>query len=218
MALHSSVAFLAYGIAMLRHAWQHAERGPDGLPAWSAGIGLALLPVLFVGAAALFPEQSWRGVVLEAALSSVAVALFTLAIRALIIAKVAYKGLLLIALPLILLLTFVGLAVHVKRQSDSAQALARHSAEVISVSRSLLLHTVETESAVRGYLLTGDRAFLLSYEQSVASSRKRARLRSPVSDNSAPGGAGQNDRAARVTTNRPVVPQPQPGHTGRARD
>jgi len=184
MALHSSIAFLAYSIAMLRHAWQHAERGPDGLPTWSAGIGVALLPVLFVGATALFPEQSWRVVVLEAALSSVVVALFTLAIRALITAKVAYKGLLLIALPLILLLTFVGLAVHVKRQSDSAQALARHSAEVISVSRSLLLHTVETESAVRGYLLTGDRGFLASYEQSLAVVTETAtRLRALVSDN-----------------------------------
>ena len=66
---------------MLRYAWKHAERGPDGLPTWSAGIGVALLPVLFVGASALFPEQSWRVVVLEALLSIVGVALITLAIR-----------------------------------------------------------------------------------------------------------------------------------------
>ena len=60
MALHTAVAFLAYGIAMLGYAWKYAERGPDGLPKWGAGIGVALLPVLLVGASALFPEQSWR--------------------------------------------------------------------------------------------------------------------------------------------------------------
>src|SRR5882724_11376375 len=39
MALHTSAAFLAHGIAALGYAWMHAERGPDGLPKWSVGIG-----------------------------------------------------------------------------------------------------------------------------------------------------------------------------------
>ena len=160
MALHTSVAFLAYGIAMLGYAWKHAERGPDGLPKWGAGIGVALLPVLLVGASALFPEQSWRVVPLEALLSIVGVALITLALLKLATARVAYKGLLMIAIPLILLLTFVGLVVHVKHQSESAQVLALHSTEVIGVSQSLLAHIAEAESAVRGYVITGDDAFV----------------------------------------------------------
>src|SRR6185436_3060753 len=60
MALHTSVAFLAYGIAMLGYAWERAERGPDGVPKWGAAIGVALLPVLLVGVSALFPQQSLR--------------------------------------------------------------------------------------------------------------------------------------------------------------
>ena len=80
----------------------------------------------------------------------------------------AYKGLLMIAVPLILLLIFVGLVVHVKHQSESAQVLALHSTEVIGVSQSLLTHIAETESAVRGYVITGDDTFVASYDESLA--------------------------------------------------
>ena len=68
MALHTSLAILAYSIAMLAHAWRSSDRGTDGLPTWVAGIGVAFLPVLFVGAgAAVFSQQSWQVVSLEAA-------------------------------------------------------------------------------------------------------------------------------------------------------
>jgi hypothetical protein len=53
MALHTCMAFLAYGIVMTGYAWKYAKRGPDGLPNWCAGIGSAFLPVLLVGASAL---------------------------------------------------------------------------------------------------------------------------------------------------------------------
>ena len=184
MALHTSVAFLGYGIAMLGYAWNRSERGPDGLPRWAAGIGVALLPVLLVGAGALFPEQSWRVVPIEALLSILGVALITLAVLKVTAAKVAYKGLLMIAIPLILLLIFVGLVVHVKRQSESAQAWALHSTEVIGVSQFLLAQMAETESAVRGYVITGDDTFVSSYETSLALvTRTTAQLRALVSDN-----------------------------------
>ena len=184
MALHTSAAFLAYGIAMLGYAWKYAERGPDGLPKWGAGIGVALLPVLLVGASALFPKQSWRVVPLEALFSILGVALITLAVLRLTTAKVAYKGLLMIAIPLILLLIFVGLVVHVKHQSESAQVLALHSKEVIGVSQSLLAHIAETESAVRGYVITGDETFVNSYAGSLESvTQTTTQLRNLVSDN-----------------------------------
>jgi signal transduction histidine kinase len=184
MALLSSTAFLAYGIAMLGHAWMQAERGPDGLPKWGAGIGVALLPVLLVGASAFFPEQSWRVAPFEALFAIVGVALITLAVLGLTTAKVAFKGLLMIAVPLILLLSFVGLVVRVKHQSETAQVLALHSTEVIGASQSLLSHLAETESAVRGYVITGDATFVTSYEASFdLITRTTARLRTLVSDN-----------------------------------
>jgi PAS domain S-box-containing protein len=168
MSLHTSLALLAYGIAMLGHAWTSAERGPDGLPHWGAGIGGALLPVSLVGASALFGGQSWRVVVLEAVLSIAGVALITLTIHKLTTVKVAFKGLLMTGVPLILLLMFVGLVVHVKRQSELAAEWALHSAEVLGVSQALMAHSLEAESAVRGYVITGDETYAGAYQESWA--------------------------------------------------
>ena len=71
-------------------------------------------------------------------------------------ATIANKGLLMTAIPLVLLLTFVGLVVHVKRQSESAQTWALHSIVVLGASQPLAAHIAEAESAVRGYVITGD--------------------------------------------------------------
>jgi signal transduction histidine kinase/DNA-binding response OmpR family regulator len=186
MALHTSAAFFAYSIAMLNYAWKHAARGPDGLPTWVGGIGVALLPVLLVGATALFPRQSWRSVSLEILFAGIGVALISAAVRRLITARVAYKGLVMIAVPLILLLIFVGLVVHVKHQSESAQAAARHSTQVLGVSQSLLPHIAESESAVRGYIITGDGAFVEdAARSSVLAAQTMTRLRGLVADNPA---------------------------------
>jgi two-component system, sensor histidine kinase and response regulator len=184
MALHTSVGFLAYGIAMLGYAWKYAERGPDGLPKWGASIGVAFLPVLLVGSSALFPRQSWRVVPLEALISILVVALITLAVLRLTTAKVAYKGLLMIAAPLILLLIFVGGAAQVKHQSEAAEVSALHRKEVIGVSLSLLARIAEAESAVRGYVITGDGTFVNSYASWLESvTGTTTQLQNLVSDN-----------------------------------
>ncbi|HMJ25422.1 MAG TPA: PAS domain S-box protein, partial [Pyrinomonadaceae bacterium] len=184
MTLPAAAALFAYGIVMLRYAWKHAEREPDGLPKWGGGIGMALLPVLLMGASALFPSQSWGVVSVEVLFSIAGVALVTTATRKLIMAKVAYKGLLMIATPLVLLLVFVELVVQVKRQNESAQVLALHSTEVIGVSQSLLARLAETESAVRGYVITGDEALANSYGSSLESVMQTStRLQNLVRDN-----------------------------------
>jgi PAS domain S-box-containing protein len=176
MALHTSVAFFAYGIATLGYAWKYAERGSDGLPRWAAGIGAAMLPVLLVGTSALFAGHSWRVVPIKALFSTIALAVITLAVIKLKTAKVAYKGLLMIALPLALLLIFVGLVVRVKHQSEAAQAWALHSEEVLGVSRSLTGRLTEAESAVRGYVITGDETFVGSFGTSVESVKQATTL------------------------------------------
>jgi PAS domain S-box-containing protein len=184
MALHTSLAFLAYGIAMLGAAWRHAEPGPDGLPKWSAKIGVALLPMLLVGASALISERSWRTVPLQALVAVAGVALITSAIRKLITAKIAYKGLLMMVIPLILLLAFVSMVTRVKQQSEAAQRTTLHSAEVIMRSQALLTQLAEAESAVRGYVITGDELFVVSANRSIARVPDSiARLRSLVEDN-----------------------------------
>ncbi len=184
MALHTSAAFLAYGVAMFGHAWLHAERGPDGLPRWCAGIGAALLPVLLVGAGALSPEQTWQAVPAGAFVGIAGVGLFALAIRLLNRERVAYKGALMIAMPLLLLLIFVGLVTKAKHRSESAQVLALHSTEVVGASQSLMEQITEAESAVRGYAITSDETFFNSYKKSAELvAPTLAKLRGLVSDN-----------------------------------
>jgi PAS domain S-box-containing protein len=184
MALHTSAAFLAFGLVMLGHAWIHAERGPDGLPRWSAATSVALLPVLLVGANAIYPESSWPAVVLESLLAIAGVVLLALALRGLATGKVAYKGLLMIAIPLCLLLVFAGLVLRVKQQSRSTQVLAQHSAEVLAVAQSILQQITEVESSVRGYLITHDESFARGVPASLAAvASSTARLRESVSDN-----------------------------------
>jgi signal transduction histidine kinase/CheY-like chemotaxis protein len=194
MALQTSVAFLAFAIAMMAYAWKHAGRGADGLPTWAGGIGVALMPVLLVGASALFPRQSWRSALLEVLFAGISVALTALAARVLITARVAYKGLVMIAVPLILLLIFVGLVVHVKKQSELAHSWAAHSIDVLDVAQSLLPDVAEAESAVRGYVITGDTTFIESASQSTAlAAQATTRLRSLVADN-----PGQEARAGTI--------------------
>ena len=77
MALHTSAAFFAYSIAMLVTP-AYAHRGPDGLPRWAAGIGVALPPALLVGASAMLWNS--RGEWCRSLLSLVGVALITLAV------------------------------------------------------------------------------------------------------------------------------------------
>jgi PAS domain S-box-containing protein len=194
MALHTAAGFILYGVATQGYAWTNSQSGPDGLPKWSAGIGGAFLPVLLIGFAALFPKQSWPVVSVEVVASVIGVGLIALTMRRLTTVKLVYKGLLMIAIPLILLLTFVGLVVHVKHESESAQAWALHSTEVLSASQPLLAHVAESESAVRGYVITGDDAFLASYASSSALvAQTTAALETLVIDN-----GQQEASAARV--------------------
>jgi PAS domain S-box-containing protein len=158
----------------------------DGLPNGGDGIGVALLPLLIVGTGVLFPLQSWPVVLLEAVVSVVAIGVIKWAVSRLRTARLVYKGLLMIAVPLILLLVFVGLVVHMKHQSESAQVLALHSTGVIATSQSLLAEMAEGESGVRGYAVTGDASFVASHASSLTLVvRLTAQLQTLVSDNPA---------------------------------
>ena len=184
MALMTALALMAYGTAMLAYAWNHAERGRDGAPRWNAGMGVALLPVFFVAASSVVPGTSWRMLFAGLTFSIAGVAVISFGIHALATMRVAYKGLLLIAVPLILLLAFVGIVVHLRGQSEVAKTGALHAAEVLGVSQSLLTRLTETQSAVRGLAITGDTTFADSYQESARqSAAAAATLRRLVADN-----------------------------------
>ncbi|BCM25197.1 hypothetical protein ZMTM_14560 [Methyloradius palustris] len=184
MALNTSLAMFAYGLAMLHYAWKHAEYGADGLPNWYAGIGISLLPPLLVGVSALLPEQSWRVISLGALFATLGVGFITLAIRWLTTAKISYKGMLMIVMPLSLLLTFVSLVAHIKHESESMQTLTIHSTEVINTSQALVSQIIDTESSVRGYMITCDASFVEAYPATLQSiAQITQHLLNLVSDN-----------------------------------
>ena|GEM_PF-555281 len=194
MALHTALAMLVYALTMLGYAWIRSERGADGLPGWAAGVGIALFPVLFVGAAAPFAEQSWRATILEALLAFAGVAATVFALRKLTTTRVAYKGAIMIAMPLFVLLMFAALVARVKEQNESALVWERHSTEVLAVTEVLPSRLTEAQNAVRGFVITGDESFVDTSERaSSAATQVVAKLRTLVGDNPA-----QEERLLRI--------------------
>ncbi len=184
MALHTALAMFAYALVMLSHAWIHAERGSDGLPKWAAGIGVALFPVLFGTVSPLEWGASWESASFGALVALAGVASTVFAVRGLSTAKMAVKGMIMIAIPLLMLLVFAVQVARVKDQSETAQEWERHSAEVLGVTAALPVRLLESQYAVRGYLITGDDTLIASSQRAMGSALQTiARVRSLVSDN-----------------------------------
>jgi PAS domain S-box-containing protein len=183
MALHTSAAILVYGAAMLAYAWERSERGADGLPRWGTWIGIAFVPVTWVAASALLPRNSWGASTLEVLLTFAIVALIALGVSRLSTAKVAYKGLFMISVPLLVLLLFLGFVVRVKTQSDSALSMSQHAHDVSSHSQHLIALVTGVESGVRAYLITRDEHFVEAFDESVSRfAESSASLHSLVAD------------------------------------
>jgi PAS domain S-box-containing protein len=72
----------------------------------------------------------------------------------------AQKGFLLLAAPLVLLLALVGLVFHLEREAADAQRWAGHSKEVVGEARRVLADLADAQNGVRGFVVTGDPAFL----------------------------------------------------------
>lgn len=91
-----------------------------------------------------------------------------------------------IALSFLLLLGSAGLTFHVSRQGVVADALVVHTTQVQSALTATLQILGGAESGLRGYLLTGDEAFLEPHrEASVQLPEHLATLRKLVADNPA---------------------------------
>ncbi|HEX8847685.1 MAG TPA: CHASE3 domain-containing protein [Pyrinomonadaceae bacterium] len=196
MAVHTALAFTAYGSVLLAYAWRHTPRTSQGLPRWSPGIATIMLPVLFVGFNAISPGESPVTKGLQLLVASLGVGLLCFAIYKLTRTKIAYRGLILISIPLILLLAFVILVTALKRRNKEAQNWSSHSKEVIAQADDLSKNLVEAESGIRGYVLTNNPNFA----ESVAHAKRAApegvkRLRELVRDN-----PEQEARAVRLGT------------------
>jgi PAS domain S-box-containing protein len=98
--------------------------------------------------------------------------------------KITHKGLVLIAVPLLILLIFVALVLNLKHHNQEAQAKSLHSKEVIAQTQSILRVLVDAETGMRGYVITADKRFTELYQRSVVELPDELnRLETLVSDN-----------------------------------
>lgn len=77
------------------------------------------------------------------------------------------KGLLLVGIPLLAQLVFLGLLITMRLDQTEAQRWAIHTKDVIAQAEETFRGSVEAHSATRAFILTSDQAFLKSYNQAV---------------------------------------------------
>jgi signal transduction histidine kinase len=191
MAVHTALGFTLYGGAMLAYALRRAPRTQEGLPRWSPGIAVVMLPVLFVGTNSAFESMPAAGRAGQIAFTLAGVALLGFAIHRLRQERIIYKGIILISIPLVFVLAFVFLVNQLKRSGEQAHALSAQSKEVIATAHALLGGLVAAQSDARSYVITEDAAYLESYQVAEREVRRDVqRLLALTRDNS-----GQKARA-----------------------
>ncbi|HJT76050.1 MAG TPA: CHASE3 domain-containing protein [Gemmataceae bacterium] len=111
------------------------------------------------------------------------------------------KGLLLVSIPLLFQLAFIGLLARVQGQNAEAERWANHSQEVLTQAHTVLGSMLDAETGVRGWVVTGDPVFAEPYERAVREvPASVTRLRELVQDNPAQkAGAGRISASADKT-------------------
>src|SRR5438067_8667074 len=78
---------------------------------------------------------------------------------------ISQRGLVLVAVPLLVLLGFIALAVTIQHDAEEAQRWALHSRDVMARAEAIQRGLADAEAGVRGYILTGAPAFAAPYQQ-----------------------------------------------------
>jgi PAS domain S-box-containing protein len=165
MAIHTAIAFFAYGVVMLLYAWRAATHTEQGIPKWAPAIGVLMVPILFVGIGITVQRNSTLGWAVPFFVGLLVAICFAVAAYKLTHSRINQKGLILISVPLMSLLIFVVLVTQMSRKSEQAQAWYLHSKEVILSTENIFNDLVDAEGSVRGYVLTGDSAFAEPYQR-----------------------------------------------------
>jgi signal transduction histidine kinase len=157
MAVHTAACFVAYGCALLQHAWLRSSLDEGEMPTWGpAAAAAAVVPMLFVVFSAVISGAVPAAVVGRLLLSASCAAALGLVIYETRNAKIFHKGFILVSIPLVFLLGFVALISQIKNTSDEAQRRALRSKEVMLQARALASALFETESSMRGFAISRD--------------------------------------------------------------
>jgi signal transduction histidine kinase len=167
MAVHTAIAFTIYGAAMLFYAWQKIPQTQGGLPEWGPLIATVMAPVFFIGLTSSFQDSSLTARIGQTLLAISAIGMLVLAMYKIMHARIVYKGLILITIPLLFVLGFVLLVNQQKRAGEQAEVLELKTKEVIMNLHTLFEDLVDIQSSVRGYVITEDPSYLDPYKQAV---------------------------------------------------
>ena len=155
MAFPTALAFVAYGIVMLAYIWRQCPSEEEGVRRWGPAIATMAVLIFFVSFGASSEFISPLEKVLELAAGGVITAVLGFSIYRLTNLKIAYKGLVLIALPLLFVLLFVALVIRMKREYEESQSLVAHTKEVITTAQSLWTQLANAQYVLRAYVVTG---------------------------------------------------------------
>lgn len=184
MAVHTAFAFTIYGVAMLFYAWQYIPQTQEDLPKWIPGIAVIMVPVFFVSLSSALPNTSLWALFGQIILALIGATLLGIILYKLMQARILYKGLILISIPLLFVLGFVVLVNQQKSENEKAQIMALHSKEVIANTHSMTEKLLEAESNLRGYIVTENEYFRELYDTTAQQIPEQIKkLETLVSDN-----------------------------------
>ncbi|HEV3257297.1 MAG TPA: CHASE3 domain-containing protein [Gemmataceae bacterium] len=104
------------------------------------------------------------------------------------------KGLILVAVPLLFQLVFIGVLVWVQRAEGDADAWVAHTKEVLIQTQTVQQELLNAETGMRGFIITGDPAFAKAYDHAAREVAKELEhLEWLVSDN-----PGQQSKARAI--------------------
>lgn len=163
MAVHTALAFIAYGGVMFAYAWQGTATEEDNLRRWGPAIVTVAVLVFFVCFGVTSVETTTLRKTIELALGLAVAAALGFAVYRLTNFRIAYKGLLLISLPLLFVLLFVALVTRMKTENEKAQRLYLHSKEVTATAQALWSNVANAQYVLRAYVATNNPAMAEPY-------------------------------------------------------
>jgi PAS domain S-box-containing protein len=81
---------------------------------------------------------------------------------------IGHKGLVLISIPVVFILLFVGLVTLLKRSTEQAHTRSMHSREVLALTRAMSKNLTDAAVALRNYLGNADRTLVDSHDRALA--------------------------------------------------
>jgi PAS domain S-box-containing protein len=163
MAIHTAVAFVAYGSVMLVYAWQQNPDESNGLRRWGPAIATMAVLLFFISFVITSQNHSVFAKLIELSMGLIVSGLIGFAVYRLSDFKIAYKGLVLISIPLVFVLLFVAMVTRMKAENEEAQKWFLHTKEVIALSEALSRDLPNAQYVLRSYVMTGNSALAGPY-------------------------------------------------------